>query len=198
MAADWNYIEEGKRRAGLRQRKSLVGSGRRRTSHFLFGRRGMSEWTDAHTIPQFSAGFQMEEPAQPHPEKGYVEEQLEQWKGSPHRASASAERIRGGGWVPVRFPSKGAARRRPGWQGRLGKVRNAAATRLGADTVPTRALLMPEAWMQNTTNLLISRGGRTRARTVDPLIKSELLTTRLKGFVYDIGRELISIGFSVG
>jgi hypothetical protein len=75
MAADWYYIEEGKS-VGPVSTEEIIGRIRKAKDQPLFvWTAGMSEWTDAHTIPQFSAGFQMEEPAQPHPEKGYVEAQ---------------------------------------------------------------------------------------------------------------------------
>src|SRR5580704_14747495 len=75
MAADWYYIEEGKS-VGPVSTEEIIGRIRKAKDQPLFvWTAGMSEWTDAHTIAQFSAGFQMEEPAQPHPEKGYVEAQ---------------------------------------------------------------------------------------------------------------------------
>jgi hypothetical protein len=75
MAADWYYIEEGKS-VGPVSTEEIIGRIRKAKDQPLFvWTAGMSEWMDAHTIPQFSAGFQMEEPAQPHPEKGYVEAQ---------------------------------------------------------------------------------------------------------------------------
>ena len=69
MAADWYYIEEGKS-VGPVSTEEIIGRIRKAKDQPLFvWTAGMSEWTDAHTIPQFSAGFQMEEPAQPHPGK---------------------------------------------------------------------------------------------------------------------------------
>jgi hypothetical protein len=92
MAADWYYIEEGKS-VGPVSTEEIIGRIRKAKDQPLFvWTAGMSEWTDAHTIPQFSAGFQMEEPAQPHPEKGYVEAQQPATGGHATLATARAAR----------------------------------------------------------------------------------------------------------
>ncbi len=75
----------------------------------------MSEWTDARTIPQFSAGFQMEEPAQPHPEKGYVEARQPATGGASYPRTARAAR---GHRLPRDFRlSSGLVQRRDVLQG---------------------------------------------------------------------------------
>jgi N-acetyl-anhydromuramyl-L-alanine amidase AmpD len=103
MAADWYYIEEGKS-VGPVSTEEIIGRIRKAKDQPLFvWTAGMSEWTDAHTIAQFSAGFQMEEPAQPHPEKGYVEAQqpatgghaTSEWTDA-HRQNAADPRPRRG------------------------------------------------------------------------------------------------------
>jgi hypothetical protein len=74
MAADWYYMEDGKS-VGPVSAEEIIGWIRKakHQPHFVWTT-GMSKWTDARTIGQFSAAFQMEEP-EVHPEKGYVERQ---------------------------------------------------------------------------------------------------------------------------